>query len=344
MSHPPVPQVPILETINQEEDQIADVVVDCNRLWSYAQQFPYLRLSDSTRDDKRFIRLYAARARRIAATYARFYLEIEEGGDPSKLGRYYWMALGAFAVKTVACLLDSWQVQASYATGISERVWDTKQIANGLAKGNLWLFCDIAPTHWFYNHYPEQFFNNMICANERHAQQCVEPVKGILNSLPWAGESLPTIDHFALSDDIKAGFELVEDIESGLRGTVKRKAQYDHLMHIADHEQMAVLQKLIYDDENFSRWTARQRNWALLNLISPAYEIVFSDQCSGDDEALINRAPDDMVVENFDSRMEWITDVAKEFHQHMNDKREYMHDTIRQIATWVNSPDARFVY
>ena len=105
-----------------------------------------------------------------------------------------------------------------------------------------------------------------------------------------------------------------------------------------------MLQKLIYDDENFSRWTARQRNWALLNLISPAYEIVFSDQCSGDDEALINRAPDDMVVENFDSRMKWITNVADQFHDHMADKTDYMHQTIRQIATWVNSPDARFVY
>lgn len=42
-----------------------------------------------------FIGLYAARARRIAATYARFYLETEGGGDTDKLGCYCWMALGA---------------------------------------------------------------------------------------------------------------------------------------------------------------------------------------------------------------------------------------------------------
>jgi hypothetical protein len=48
----------------------------------------------------------AVRARRLAAIYARFYPELEDGGKPQWKGRFYWMALGAFASKTVACSLE----------------------------------------------------------------------------------------------------------------------------------------------------------------------------------------------------------------------------------------------
>ncbi|WP_111640711.1 DUF2515 family protein [Marinimicrobium alkaliphilum] len=85
------------------------------------------------------------RARRIAATYARFYLETEDGGDPSKLGRCYWMALGTFASKTVACLLDTWQLNASYA---------------------------------------EHFFDGMACIHERDANDLEDTVRETFNDLP----------------------------------------------------------------------------------------------------------------------------------------------------------------
>ena len=184
----------------------------------------------------------------------------------------------------------------------------------------------------------------MACANVRDVQQSVEPVKGIINSLPWAQESLPKIDQFSLSDDIKTGFKKVVEIESGGSASKIRSTQLAHLMDIAKHEQGVVLQRLIYDDENFSKWTKRQREWYLLNLISPAYEIVFSDKCSGKDEMLLNEAPDDMIVEDYSSRMDWITAVAEQFHDLMESHTSYMHQTIRQIATWDNAPDARFVY
>jgi hypothetical protein len=79
-----------------------------------------------------FVDNYAVRARRIAATYARFYLEMEDGCDVTKKGRFYWMALGAFASKTVACSLED------------IRVTSIKTVKEGLGKGNLWLFNDIS--------------------------------------------------------------------------------------------------------------------------------------------------------------------------------------------------------
>jgi hypothetical protein len=59
-------------------------------MWSLAQQFSTKRLCTQTGEHKgKLVRHYAVRARRIAATYARFYLETEEGGNPEFKGRYY---------------------------------------------------------------------------------------------------------------------------------------------------------------------------------------------------------------------------------------------------------------
>src|SRR5688572_18652283 len=80
------------------------VQCDCHTMWSMAQQFAYLRLANETGAFKaQLVKGYSVRARRIAATYARFYLEQEDGGNSALKGRFYWMALGAFASKTVAC-------------------------------------------------------------------------------------------------------------------------------------------------------------------------------------------------------------------------------------------------
>jgi len=93
-----------------------------------AQEFAYLRLcNDTGTDTPRLIGYYSARARRIAATYARFYLEMEEHGNPKKKGRYYWMALGAFASKTVACTFEHWTVSSAVA----------QEVRNYLGKGTL---------------------------------------------------------------------------------------------------------------------------------------------------------------------------------------------------------------
>lgn len=330
---------------NDTADQYCPIEVDCHLLWSQAQEFSYLRLSDEQDNgDYELIGLYAARARRIAATYARFYLEIEEGGNHDKLGRYYWMALGAFASKTVACLLDSWQLQGSYFAGwASVDTVDSRAIANGLAKGNLWLFSDIAPVHWFYSHHPEHFFDGMACLQQRDASKLHGPVKQVVNSLPYASESLGVIGNFSPSSDLIEGFRRVLDYEQASSPRQQESAQMSHLMAIADHEQGAILQPLIYDDPVFSKWTERQRSW-WIRWASPTYELVFSHECSTDDDALASVAPEELVVENFESRMSWITDAADRFHWLMKAKESYMMSELRTIARWDHSPDGVWVY
>ena len=333
-----------INAVNDTPNKTHPITVNCDLLWSQAQQFSYLRLSDKKGDEYKLIGLYAARARRISATYARFYLEAEDGGDASKLGRFYWMALGAFASKTVACLLDKFQVKSGYMLGrITFDVISLRNIANGLGQGNLWLFGDIAPTHWFYSHYPNNFFNGMDCIYKRNCDKLVEPVKSHLKSLPWSAKSLGKIKNFQPSPHLIKGFEYVVQIENMTPSKEREKIQLKHLLAIADHEQGAVLQPLIYEDPEFNRWTARER-WLLIHWAAPKYELVFTHECTTDDLELKSIAPDDLIIEDFKSRMKWITKAAEKFHKLMQAKAPHMISELNTMAQWIDSPDALLVY
>ena len=333
-----------VNAVNDSPNKTHTITIGCNELWTQAQQFSYVRLSDKKGEEYKLIGLYAARARRISATYARFYLETEQGGDASKLGRYYWMALGAFASKTVACLLDKFQVQSGYAVGtLTFNILSLRNIANGLGQGNLWLFGDIAPAHWFYSKYPAHFFNGMDCIHKRHCDKLVEPVKSKLKALPWADKSLGKIKNFQASSHLIKGFEFVVKIENMAPSERRRSAQFDHLLAIANHEQGEVLQPLIYEDPEFNRWTARER-WWLIHWAAPTYELVFTHECTTRDPELKSVAPDDLIVEDFKSRMGWILKAAEKFHDLMHTKTTHMTTELNTMAGWVNSADALLVY
>ena len=88
---------------------------------------------------------YEQRARRIAAIYARIYLEMEKelGGNPNLKGRFYWMGLGAFASKTVAATFDSWMTRTGYqGNKIISNYLDAPKSVHILPKeiyGYLWM-------------------------------------------------------------------------------------------------------------------------------------------------------------------------------------------------------------
>lgn len=333
---------PITTVNNEEENQLVDVECSCDFLWSMAHAFCYVRLSEKVAENEYdLIDLYAARARRIAATYARFYLETEEGGEPSKKGRYYWMALGAFASKTVACLLDSFQVKSSYFVG--EITYEGMQeIANGLARGNFWLFVDIAAWHWFYSNHTDDFRQGMVCELKRSATDLEPAMKQATYAMPWAERSLPKIKHFKPSDAIIKGFDLIIKAESA--GPLKLgNTQLEGLLAIAEHEQGAVLQPLIYNDPAFNRWTKMERIW-IVKLIAPTYQIVFNHACDTEDESVKSVAPDDLIVENYKSRMSWIRQAALLFHDLMQTQTDYMEGELNSIASWVDEADATWVY
>jgi hypothetical protein len=314
---------------NTTPNSCVDVNCDCNTMWSMAQQYSYLRLSDEIAPFKsKLVKDYAVRARRIAATYARFYLEQEDGGDTAKKGRFYWMALGAFASKTVGCTLETWQVQTQ-ATVMS------KTTKEGLGKGNFWLFCDISGWHWYYCKHPKTFD---MCLNGRNAANYATAVKAQVAKLPWSGEALPKINQMAVSPHIKTGFAKVKEFENQADARRRPAIQFAHLLAIADHEQGVILQPLIYDDKDFVYWLELQRSpwvrWA-----SPNLELVFSTACSTDTAALKSGAPKGTKLESFKSRMDWIQDAAREFHKLMQTERGYMEGQLRTMAGWVALAD-----
>lgn len=51
----------------------------------------------------RYLKRDADRVKAIAAQYAKMYLEQTTHGNEDKVGRFYWIGLGAFAAKQVYC-------------------------------------------------------------------------------------------------------------------------------------------------------------------------------------------------------------------------------------------------
>lgn len=321
---------------NDKTSKVEKVICDCGLLWSLAHQFTYLRLSDKTGENEyKLIDLFEARAKRIAATYARFYLETEEGGDADKVGRYYWMALGAFASKTVACLLDTIRLNVMYV--------GSKTIPRGLGQGNLWLYTDIAASHWLYNNHPENFQKGMMCGQNRDVNNLEDSVKTITYDLPWASKSIGKINNFKPSKHIIKGFKLVKKVEDEWNLKARSKHQLAQLIAIAEHEQGAILQPLIYENPDFAWWAEKQRSiW--IKWMSPTYQLTFTHACEIDDPELKSVAPDDLIVEDLQSRMFWITKAAKKFHGLMLTRNNYMTQELKTMAGWVNSPDADLVY
>lgn len=316
-------------TTNQNQDSCSNISFDCDHMWSMAQQFAYARLCNKKDGNKIVLSpIYSTRAKRIAATYARFYLETEVGGNPKLKGRYYWMALGAFASKTVACSLDTTRVV----------LIDT--VFKGLAKGNFWLFMDISCWHWYWNNYQSSFNT---CQPMRGADKCVPEVQAVLAKMPWSADALPKIKNFKSNPNIEKGMALVDTFEKLTDKTKRPLIQFKHLIAIADHEQGNVLQPLIYDDPDFAKWVGRQR-WPGVKQISPTLKIVFSHTCNTDESRLESIALEDTVLENLASRMKWIGQVASQFHglmQGTNQNRDiaYMEQELRTIAGWVDYKD-----
>ncbi|MBT0571851.1 hypothetical protein KIK84_16165 [Curvibacter sp. CHRR-16] len=332
-------------TNTQESNKVCIRYTD-KEMWSEAQEFAYVRLSstqsytlnmwgvpEAVTGKKHLLAEYNVRARRISATYARFYLEKEEGGQANKKGRFYWMALAAFAAKTVACSLEDVRV-GSMPPGID-------QVANGLGKGNMWLFYDIAPWHWMHANAPD-------CLSQyegtRSDTNLVPELIKATQAMPWAAQALPKIGGLKTNKHIHEAFVKVREIEktpiNGSRQDVKnrRDAQLAHLLAIAEHEQKIVLQPLIYEDETFAWWLRQQRK-AWINWASPTLELVFAAACTTDNPELKSVAPQDTVLEDFKSRFNWITAAAKKFHGLMQTKAAYMEAEISTMASWVSMND-----
>lgn len=343
---------------NTAEGSVCTNMAGCKTPLSQAQAFAYLRVSrpitlsryltgpnpPNSPPPRRILGNYGDRARVIAATYARFYLEIEEHGNIKKKGRYYWMALGAFASKTVACTIDSWHSIAGRAMSSSylPNAADTDFVRRHLALGNFWLFQDIAPFHWYYSRYPEHFDQ---CVPSRGCKELHKEVIDNLERMEQGAEVLPQINYLAATPSVIDGFKLVRQIEQEASPRTRAQLQLKHLTFIAVHEQKEILQPLMYENSAFKSWVKLQREGkemikdTMLNPLLPDIELVFTHACKTDQKKLKSVPPAGTKLEDYDSRMNWILKAADLFHSMMTENNAFMEAELKTMAGWHSSND-----
>ncbi len=314
------------------------IVVKCPDLWSITQEFcltraRYNAVSESSTINKsnRLVTLktqrqaYINRARRIAATYARFYLETEGFGSNTKKfkGRYLWMALGAFASKEVSFALDG--LRAWFGDSIS-----MTSTMDWLGKGNFWLFQDIAGWHYYNNRFKYPNFAGCEPLRNWNTLQ-PETKEKVNNDLVWADESLPKIKYLQTNDFIKVAFAAADSFTKARKDIDKQKYQRTNLVTLADHEQHMILQPLIYDTQEAKDDIKSQKTFSAL---APGLKLTLSAKDSGDYES---EAHTGIKLENVEDRMKWIYNIADDFEGMMknNDKKRYIETELETIAGWL---------
>lgn len=373
-------------TTNPESDTCVDARCSCDIIWSLAQQFAMRQLvtcapshnhmadyregephvSNRQMESKtpEFVSNYEVRARRIAAAYARVFLEDFHLGQPDKIGRFYWLGLGAFASKQVAATFHQWQVKAVPWSALHE----------GLGRGNLWLFNDVLA--WFYA-YAAGADTFQKCAASRNSENFVSQVKAnfqrqkgyaeSINKVPYevdgaTGVKKVELGYLMCTPIVRDGFRAVSEWEAAT--DIRRPAiALKHLLLIAQHEQGEVLQGLIYDDPSFARWLGLQRavlgtsddtainqsidrmQYGLSNgsdialspvirALVPGLQLVLTSDYKTENIEFRSDAPDRLVLEDYRQRMAWITDAATKYDDLMRKHTDKMFGFLKEIKSW----------
>lgn len=307
--------------------------VHYQELWTLGQQEAVRRLSVKTRVEFKntaryeLIKDFSVRTERIAGNYARIYLELEKNGKPELKGRFYWTGLAAFASKQVMCALDYASTSKWRYTGAATPFFEITKMH--LGEGNFWLFQDIFVWHWFYINYPDEF-RSAVPKRNWNDYQC--EFKTAFKELPWVDDALPKIKFLAETPPLVAGFDLIRQVEHLKAGKMRSDLQLASLMKIADHEQLWILQPLIYKSWDFKLLLDGQAKMEGKFGV-PRRLAAFSTQCeTGDPELDVVMTKGDLY--NGTDRMKFITKIAEKYHKLMTTNQKSMEEIIETIATW----------
>lgn len=344
---------------NTTENSCKTLQCSCGTFWELYQQEAIKRLSHMVNVKTNSYRLeigYEARARRIASVYAKMYLEQEINGNPQLMGRYYWMGLGAFASKTVASVFKHGLTRVGYALAPVDKVRTPVHV---FAKGNLWLYMDIAPWHYAWSASSASFQQ---CLQQRNVATFQHIKQTVLN-LPWS-DCLSTLNQLKSTKEIESAFARLPKMESILsRKNYTRdknfKAVADdllkHLMDVAVQEQRNILQKIVWEDENVQFQASVQRishipdstlvlahdydACAVKKNVLGEYSGEHAKELAELPETVYQEPLSDTIVENYDSRMAWIDKAANKYHRLMLGEkgRQFLEKELAIIATWGNS-------
>ncbi|WP_454688738.1 DUF2515 family protein [Achromobacter aloeverae] len=127
----------------------------------------------------------------------------------------------------------------------------------------------------------------------------------------------------------------------------KAVSQFNELQSIAKHEQLNVLQPLIYDDAKLKETMDMNHRFARMSdgLMTTKYRVIYSaepDTDSADLQTVFDPPP--TVWKQFfgarkslpdpDDRMQYVKQIARDFHNLMQTQRDYMNGELRKIQGW----------
>lgn len=265
------------------------------------------------------------RNRRINAAYAKLWIDDR---------RFQWAGLAAFASKQVGCgLLNAAQmiqragaerqfamrhpVLASqlatnssnaslWAQGVNDQAAGAgaEKVYQMLAMGNATLFLDIWPIHMFYKEF-----------GLTRLKECLLERQMLRGSIWWP----PTgqVKFAEASAEVTKGFEAIDT------GQINEGVAW-----LARHEQINILQPVIYDDPMFSTlMRANQFAWALHFSSGSTQEIqlALSNQCTSDGHVISKESFSNSPRANLaepTQRMRFVLRAADRFDRLLHDPLE----------------------
>ena len=325
---------------SKEANTCVTCIVTCEDQWSIMQMKALEKMAEEVEGEIGLIFVENAirRAKRAAGNYAQLFLD-DEGTD--KAGRFYWPGLAAFAAKQVA---DGLRIADGFIDGESRSVFGAGRFAAAvtyyyLAKGNLWLFLEVAPWHLFYRQYGAKSFNH--CSERRDFKTYDAPVKAMIEPLPWAtgpnenlikklrkrallgnfdhpisspplkdGAALAEINDCRMTKHLRKAFQHIQAYENTDDLKKKQERAYKAAWASLQHEQELHLQRMVYDHLEFQSALAKN-DWArgipglgwLLGATDPT--LFFHSEPAVDDEIYERDvAPYGITLEEITARME----------------------------------------
>lgn len=319
---------------SKDPDACKTCTVTCEDQWSMVQMQAVGIMSD----DGEFLTDVMRRAQRTAGNYAQLFLD-DEGTD--KAGRFYWPGLAAFAAKQV---VDGMETAREFICGRPQSLAGAVRFSAAvtyyyLAKGNLWVFLEVAPWHLFYRQYGATLFQH--CIDRRNVETYDDPVKATVQGLPWAsgpnegllallrkevsvvnfnhpasgpplkdGAALAEMNNCQITAPLREAFGFIQDYEARTGTEAKNRVAFNAAWAALRHEQKLHLQHMIYDHPEFQSAMGKN-DWArgyprLAWLFGATDPTLFFHADGQVDDATYQRdvAPYSLTLEEITARME----------------------------------------
>lgn len=196
------------------------------------------------------------------------------------------------------------------------------------------------PTGRYWSKFPEAYY----IMDASHVE---------LNRVCKDSEALAALEKCSVFPETAAVRRAYENMTRSFSITEKKKKaalQFEELLAIAEHELVNVLQPLIYDNAKLKETMDMNHKFSRLTSgwISPQFKVIYSFRPTNDDPSLqtafdpptgfINRFYNERKsLPEKEDRMAFVSQIGRDFHKLMLDRRPYMDAELRKIHGWINA-------